>query len=83
MDPEEEPVLDVRPIDRRRIKEIRQWLDGTREDAPTEKELREFLDWVYAEIEWSLARHQPTTELLACLNAAREELARAAAPPAP
>lgn len=68
------PPLDLRPLDRRRIREIRHWLEGKRTDDPTERELREFVDWVCAEIEWRLARRQSTDELLAWLNAAREEL---------
>lgn len=68
------PPLDLRPLDRRRIREIRHWLEGKREDAPTERELRDFLDWVHAEIEWSLAHRRPTTELLGYLNAVRGEL---------
>ena len=68
------PPLDLRPLARRRIKEIRHWLEGKRTDDPTERELRDFLDWVCAEIEWALAHHQPTGELVGYLNAVREEL---------
>lgn len=75
-DPDEgdAPPFDAlfRPLDRRRIREIRKWLEGTREDAPTGAELREFEAWVSGEIEFSLSRHQPTRDLLALLNAARE-----------
>lgn len=75
------PPLDLRPLDLRRIKQIRHWLEGKRTDEPTERELREFVDWVCAEIEWRLARRQSTDELLAWLNAAREELRREASGP--
>ena len=67
-----EPI--VRPLDIRRIRQIRAWLEGTREDAPTRDELREFVSWVSLEIESALARHQPTRDLIGFLNAAREEL---------
>ena len=67
-----------RPIDLRRVREIRRWLEGKRPDAPTPRELREFLDWVGAEIEWALSRHQATEDLIFLLNAAREELRKAA-----
>jgi hypothetical protein len=67
-----EPI--VRPLDLRRIRQIRAWLEGTREDAPTRDELREFVSWVSLEIESALARHQPTRDLIGILNAAREEL---------
>jgi hypothetical protein len=64
-----------RPLDRRRIREIRKWLEGTREDAPTSAELREFEAWVSGEIEFALSRHQPTRDLLGLLNAVRTQLA--------
>ena len=67
-----EPI--VRALDIRRIRQIRAWLEGTREDAPTREELREFVSWVSLEIESALARHQPTRDLIGFLNAAREEL---------
>lgn len=81
-EPEEEeapePGLPLfRPIDRRRIREIRHWLEGTRPDAPTREELQEFLDWVAAEIEWHLSRHQSVDDLLVLLNEARAELRKA------
>lgn len=63
-----------RPLDRRRIGQIRKWLEGTRVDAPTAAELREFEAWVSGEIEFALARHQPTRDLLGLLNAVRELL---------
>ena len=73
-DREPDASLDAfRPMDRRRLKEIRAWLEGTRPDAPTAAELDEFLTWVALEIEWHLARHQPVQDLLALLNAAREQ----------
>ena len=78
--PEEEegpPAAALRPLDRRRIREIRHWLEGDRPDAPTREELRDCVDWVYQEIESALARHQPTDDLLVLLNAAREELRKA------
>ena len=82
-DPEEEEAAEpglpqFRPIDRRRIREIRHWLEGTCPDAPTREELQEFLDWVAAEIEWHLARRQSVDDLLLLLNAAREEAMKAA-----
>jgi len=64
----------VRALDIRRIRQIRAWLEGTREDSPTREELREFVSWVSGEIEFALARHQPTRDLIGFLNAAREEL---------
>ena len=64
----------VRPMDLRRLRQIRAWLEGTREDAPTREELREFVSWVSGEIESALVRHQPTRDLIGFLNAAREEL---------
>ncbi len=64
-----EPLF--RPLDRRRIGQIRKWLEGTRVDAPTDAELREFEAWVSGEIEFALSRHQPTRDLLGLLNAAR------------
>ena len=63
-----------RPLDRRRIRQIRRWLEGTRPDAPTTEELGEFVAWVSGEIESALARRQPTHDLLLVLNAAREQL---------
>ena len=66
----------VRALDIRRIRQIRAWLEGTREDSPTREELREFVSWVSGEIEFALARHQPTRDLIGFLNAAREELQR-------
>ena len=69
---EVEPL--VRALDIRRIRQIRAWLEGTREDSPTREELREFVSWVSGEIEFALARHQPTRDLIGFLNAAREEL---------
>jgi hypothetical protein len=63
-----------RPLDRRRLREIRQWLEGTRPDAPTLEELREYVSWVSGEIERALARHQPTQDLLVLLNASRGQL---------
>lgn len=75
-DPDEgdAPPLDAlfRPLDRRRIGQIRKWLEGTRVDAPTGEELREFEAWVSGEIEWALSRRQPTRDLIGLLNAARE-----------
>jgi hypothetical protein len=68
-----EPLF--RPLDRRRIGQIRKWLEGTREDAPTTEELREFESWIAGEIEFALARHQPARDLLGLLNAAREQIA--------
>ena len=77
-DPDDEagppPDAAVRPLDPRRIREIQKWLDGSRPDAPTRGELREFETWVSGEIEWHLSRHQPVRELLAYLNAAREQI---------
>lgn len=67
-----EPLF--RPLDRRRIGQIRKWLEGTRVDAPTAAELHEFEAWVSGEIEFALARHQPTRDLLGLLNAARQQL---------
>lgn len=64
----------VHPLDVRRLRQIRAWLEGTREDDPTLDELREFATWVSLEIESALARHQPTRDLIGLLNAAREEL---------
>ena len=69
-----EPI--VRALDIRRIRQIRAWLEGTRKDAPTREELHEFVNWVSGEIEFALARHQPTRDLIGFLNAAREELQR-------
>lgn len=66
-----------RPLDRRRIREIRSWLEGKRLDAPTPQELREFLDWVAQEIEGALSRRQSTADLIVLLNAGREELREA------
>ena len=63
-----------RPLDRRRIRQIRQWLEGTRPDAPTTAELREYVAWVSGEIEFALSRRQPTHDLLLALNAARAQL---------
>lgn len=63
-----------RPLDRRRIREIRQWLEGNRPEAPSLEELREYVEWVSGEIERALARHQPTQDLLLQLNAARGQL---------
>ena len=68
------PPSAYRPLDLRRIREIRHWLEGNRPDAPTVDELREFTAWVSQEIEFHLARHQPVRDLLDCLNAARTEL---------
>ena len=64
----------VRPLDIRRVRQIRAWLEGTREDDPTREELHEFETWVSLEIESALARHQPTRDLIGLLNAVREEL---------
>lgn len=69
-----------RPLDRRRIGQIRKWLEGTRVDAPTDGELREFEAWVSGEIEFALSRHQPTRDLIGLLNAARAQLAEGAPP---
>ena len=71
--PEDGEPLEARfrPLDRRRIGQIRKWLEGTRPDAPTADELREFEAWVSGEIEFALSRHQPTRDLIALLNAAR------------
>ena len=79
LDPESAPEIEAmfRPIDLRRIREIRRWLEGKRPDAPTRQEMLEFLDWVGAEIEWALSRHQSTEDLVFLLNAAREEVRRA------
>ena len=74
------PDLAVRPMDRRRVREIRQWLEGSRPDSPTQEELRDFLAWVAQEIEWHLARHQSIEDLLVLLNAARAELGGAGDP---
>ncbi len=63
-----------RPLDPRRIREIRKWLEGSRPDAPTLAELRDFVSWVSGEIEFALARHQPTRDLLVLLNAARGQV---------
>lgn len=63
-----------RPLDPRRIREIRKWIEGSRPDAPTPAELREFISWVSGEIEFALSRHQPTRDLLFLLNAAREQI---------
>jgi hypothetical protein len=63
-----------RPLDRRRLREIRQWLEGARPEAPSLEELREYVAWVSGEIERALARHQPTHDLLLLLNAARGQL---------
>ena len=71
---DEKPDAIFRPLDVRRIRQIRAWLEGTREDSPTREELREFVSWVSLEIESALARHQPTRDLIGFLNAAREEL---------
>ena len=71
---DEKPDALFRPLDARRIRQIRAWLEGTRKDAPTREELREFVSWVSGEIEFALARHQPTRDLIGFLNAAREEL---------
>ena len=68
-----------RPMDHRRIREIRHWLEGNRPDAPTVEELREFVAWVSQEIEFALARHHPICDLVGFLNAARQELRRAGA----
>jgi hypothetical protein len=70
-----------RPLDRRRIRQIRKWLEGTRVDAPTAAELREFEAWVSGEIEFALSRHQPTRDLIALLNAARAQIPEGEAPP--
>jgi len=67
-----EPI--IHPLEVRRLRQIRAWLEGTREDNPTRAELREFHSWVSLEIESALARHQPTRDLIGLLNAAREEL---------
>lgn len=72
---EGEPVEALfRPLDRRRIREIQKWLDGSRPDSPTRGELEEFVVWVSQEIEWHLARHQPVRDLIAYLNAARQQI---------
>ncbi len=68
----------VRPLDPRRLREIRHWFEGKRPDAPTREELSDFVDWLYQEIESALARRRPTDDLLVLLNASREELRRAA-----
>src|SRR5262245_48760567 len=62
-----------KPLDMRRIRQIRRWFEGNRADAPTVEELREFVAWVSQEIEFALARHQPTRDLIGYLNAARAE----------
>jgi hypothetical protein len=74
----EKPDATFRPLDLRRIRQIRAWLEGTRKDAPTREELHEFVNWVSGEIEFALARHQPTRDLIGFLNAAREELRNSA-----
>jgi len=71
---DERPEALFRPLDVRRLRQIRAWLEGTRSDAPTREELREFVSWVSGEIEIALARHQPTRDLIGFLNAARGEL---------
>jgi hypothetical protein len=74
-DEEAEPLETLfQPLDRRRIVQIRKWLEGTRPDAPTAAELREFEAWVSGEIEFALSRHQPTRDLLTLLNGARGQL---------
>ena len=73
-DGEAPPDSAVRPMDRRRVREIRQWLEGSRPDAPTREELTDFLAWVAQEIEGHLARHQSIEDLLVLLNEARVEL---------
>ncbi len=71
----EEAVESVfKPLDIRRLREIRKWFEGNRRDAPTVEELQEFVAWVSQEIEFALARHQPVRELIAYLNSARAEL---------
>ena len=79
-DEDDDPPADaaLRPLDRRRIREIRHWLEGTRSDAPTREELRDFLAWVAQEIEWRLSRHQSVEDLLGLLNAGRAESRRIA-----
>ena len=67
------PSEALRPLDRRRIREIRAWLEGSRPDAPTRRELEEFVAWVSLGIESALARHQPVQDLLGLLNAARAQ----------
>jgi hypothetical protein len=69
-----------RPLDYRRIREIRKWFEGNRRDAPTPEELHEFIAWVSGEIEVGLARHQPVRDLVGYLNAARAELHAAGHP---
>ena len=49
-----EPI--IHPLEVRRLRQIRAWLEGTREDNPTRAELREFHSWVSLEIESALAR---------------------------
>ena len=74
--PEGESAVEsaIQPLDIRRLRQIRKWFEGNRRDAPTVEELQEFVAWVSQDIESALARHQPTRELLAYLNAARAEL---------
>jgi hypothetical protein len=74
-DDEEGPVAPLlpRPLDPRRIKELRRWFEGTRDDAPTAAELAEFEAWVADSLERALARRQDTRDLLALLNAVRAE----------
>jgi hypothetical protein len=64
------------PLDPRRLREIRKWLEGSRPDDPTAEEIREFEAWVGDALERALARNAPTRDLLELLNAAREELRR-------
>lgn len=61
-------------MDRRRLREIGRWLEGSRPDAPSEAELRAYEEWIGGEIEDRLARRQGVSELLVLLNAAREAL---------
>lgn len=64
------------PLDPRRLREIRKWLEGSRPDDPTAGEIREFEAWVGDALERALARNGPTRDLLVLLNAAREERRR-------
>ncbi len=78
--PERDPAAAggvVPELDPRRCREVREWLEGSRADAPSREELVEFVAWVSARIEEGLARRADVQALLDLLNAAREEVREA------
>ncbi len=66
-------ALPLRILHPRRFRQIRAFLEGKAADAPTPEELEDFVDAVAGQIEGALARHAPIHDLLALLNAGRDQ----------